>query len=445
MSDKASVYRAYLKKSRHYDLFTPAQCTITEFPDIDRTFLETTALCTAPTLTAYILWVLRNVIANKIDTLFFLARDGLVMYKIANFFCETWKLPIKCKYLYCSRYSLRIPLYAIDREYATEKMCQYLFNTTLLDVLGRGGIIGDIAEAIANELDMDLNERLSQNDLEELQYKLLNNASFDKLASENAKEALKGVKGYLSQELDASGKYAIVDTGWVGSVHKCISMLRNYEPVTGYYFGMDKSGDPRCGTYYCFLFERDKQYREMGWFCVNLFECLCAADHGMTMGYTHAGEAWRPLLADAEYANADIIWNASVQMTICEQYAKHFAEYNKMGKSDVDKSIIANLLKSLMTRPSYSEARIFGAIPFSPISSVNPYILAHGLNKREIKQNRLTFRLAKAMRGERGKNIAQEPIYWPEGAIALSRVNCIQKIDMKLLPIIYRLVQGRNR
>lgn len=65
----------------------------------------------APVLYAYIYWVLKEAKKRDIHTLYFLARDGYIMNKIARVICENEELDICCRYLYCSRMSLRMPTY----------------------------------------------------------------------------------------------------------------------------------------------------------------------------------------------------------------------------------------------------------------------------------------------------------------------------------------------
>jgi hypothetical protein len=262
---------------------------------------------------------------------------------------------------------------------------------------------------------------------------------------------MESVIGYLRQEIGDIGfcsgvnqTFAIVDTGWVGSVHKCLSLLLG-APILGYYFGMDKIEDPACGEYRCFLFQATRRFRKYGWFCANLFECLCAADHGMTTGYAWYNGKWTPILANIDTPDEGIIWDAIIQMDICESYAWSFSEINAFSTAENEIPVIAKLLYNFMVRPSYEEAHLFGAIPFSHMTNADAYPLAHELDKQEIKQNSLTGRILNIIRGKRGKTQQKTPVYWPHGAIRLSHVSATKRIDMLLLPVVYRLLKGSNR
>lgn len=74
-------------------------------------FSDLTGAVTAPVLYNYVWWCLQQAIHDQVDTLYFLARDGHILYEIAKRFCEQYALPIHCQYLYVSRMALRMPAY----------------------------------------------------------------------------------------------------------------------------------------------------------------------------------------------------------------------------------------------------------------------------------------------------------------------------------------------
>ena len=57
----------------------------------------------SPALHGYILWVLREAAASGKKRLYFLARDGYLMYRTAVILCRELELPLECRYLCCSR------------------------------------------------------------------------------------------------------------------------------------------------------------------------------------------------------------------------------------------------------------------------------------------------------------------------------------------------------
>lgn len=63
----------------------------------------------APLLLSYVLWVLNTALKNSIQCLYFIARDGYVLQKMANRIIKEKNLNIKTKYLYGSREVWREP------------------------------------------------------------------------------------------------------------------------------------------------------------------------------------------------------------------------------------------------------------------------------------------------------------------------------------------------
>lgn len=359
--NKKDYYKQILNTESGFNFTLPAEHTATIFADTNPTFRDTTLFCTAPTLISYVMWVLTDAVKNNIHNLFFLARDGLVMYKIAAVLCAAWNLPITYKYLYISRYVLE---------------------------------------------------------------------------PENVEPDT--VKSYLRQELPERDTFAIVDTGWSGTVHSNIAKLLE-RPITGYYFGMFKKGNPLYGTFNTFLFHSGRQMFRYPLFCNNLFECLCAADHGMTIGYKQVNTKWEPIFANYEQITTDTDWSAKQQLSMCETYAVNFAEMNNvLFHFNVNRlrHMVKALMLNLMGNPSISEATVFGSIPFNAEADVSTILpLAYAEKREELRKHTLLPQLLKALRGQRGRSQAS-PIYWSGGTLTLSNAKNMKK-DFQILQTLY--------
>ena len=66
-----------------------------------------------PVLIEFVTWVLEQAKANDISRLYFLSRDGYQMYLAAKDINRKMKLDIDIRYLNVSRYSMRVPEYAL--------------------------------------------------------------------------------------------------------------------------------------------------------------------------------------------------------------------------------------------------------------------------------------------------------------------------------------------
>ena len=68
----------------------------------------------APVLDGLVRWLLREAVRSGRRRLYFLARDGYAPYQAASRYCAQYAIPLDCRYLSCSRYALRIPLFHRD-------------------------------------------------------------------------------------------------------------------------------------------------------------------------------------------------------------------------------------------------------------------------------------------------------------------------------------------
>jgi hypothetical protein len=301
---KESYYRRILKRYSDSDFLGPCSSlvkdnTVTKDDiDINHTFVITTLCVTAPVFTAFITYVLNDALSRNLKKLYFVARDGLMLYNIAKILCDAWNVKIECSYLYCSRYSLRYIKMLEDES--------DLLNTELTNTLA-----------------------------------------------------------YFKQEFEIC-EFGIVDTGWMGTVQENIYKIYRYlfgtEPkIEGYYFGMYKSPNNQFGNYHTWYFSVKKNFFRSFSFSNNLLECLCSANHGMTIGYEYFEKKWIPLLK--HYEPNEMVEN---QLSLCKQYAVEFTKFNQSLASVKKFQNTAYLLiRSFMQTPSYEEAHIFAKFKFT--------------------------------------------------------------------------------
>ena len=102
--------------------------------------------------TSFVIWLLKSAMENNIKRLYFLARDGYFMYHASLILCNTLHLPIECRYLSCSRYSLRIPMFHLDHNTALDYICRGGIDVTLTKILSRAGLTKNESEKIIKHL-----------------------------------------------------------------------------------------------------------------------------------------------------------------------------------------------------------------------------------------------------------------------------------------------------
>ena len=115
---------------------------------------QTSYYVLAPALNGFVVWVLQNAVKSGIERLYFLARDGYFMYRIAQRYCEELCLPVECVYLCCSRYSLRIPTYHTDMEEALSYICRGGIDVTLQKILDRSGLTWEEQKNVRTQLEL---------------------------------------------------------------------------------------------------------------------------------------------------------------------------------------------------------------------------------------------------------------------------------------------------
>ena len=120
----------------------------------EKTLLKCGAEITGPVVFNFVRWVLDEAIHRGIKTLYFLARDGYTPFKVANLIVEKLSLPVTCKYLYCSRNSLRVPTYHFIGDEAYDLLSLGGYHVTVDSILNRVPLSTSTKQTILRELDI---------------------------------------------------------------------------------------------------------------------------------------------------------------------------------------------------------------------------------------------------------------------------------------------------
>ncbi len=424
MQNKINDYSIILNRNKDAEFFTPCEQTISSnwLYGTDKVLLETTASVTGPVLVSYVLWLLQDAMKNGIRKLYFLARDGYILHSIAKTLCESYLLDIECRYFYCSRYSLRKVLFLIDQEEALNKLCINGNRITPEIVLERAGLDDRERKQILSLLNIkEKNGMLSENGLSKLRDTLVGCEPFLNLAAKKSEDVYSLVHGYFKQEgLFDAVPFAIVDTGWLGSMQRSIRQIMQYSgcdaQLYGYYFGMFERGKTEDGTYSCYYFSKNRHYFRCVNFNNNLFECLCTADHGMTVGYQKQGDnKIEPILKPFRKT-----WNLKLQLQMVDSYTKSFVSVNKQLPTVGIQSekMVRGLLKSFMVYPSCQEASVYGSIPFcDDLTEKYMVSLAEKLTSDDLKQQKALRKIFRKLFIKRSSKNFRES-YWIQGTIS---------------------------
>jgi predicted HAD superfamily hydrolase len=335
-----------------------------------QTIWDTSADVSGPLLTGYVLWLLGRAVAQGRRRLYFFARDGQILKRIAEQFVTWYGLDIELRYLHVSRRALFLAsLDAVDA-HALDWFVEDGEGKTLADILARVDLDFDqIADRVTRSLRPDT--QLSRADLDALAG-ILGDAAVAPAIVAAARRRRELVVDYLRQEglLDGT-PFAIVDIGWRGRLQRALHAIL----VTG---GL--LADTALVGYYLGMFT---QLADMPWglietclpagsgYLASLLEFFTAADHGSTFGYARVGSRIEPVF-DTASENAAAKADIRLQQDGIVAFAANLRR--ALRRPMVDPATLADAvmaagasaMERLAYRPSAAEAEVFGAVQHSP-------------------------------------------------------------------------------
>ena len=371
----------------------------------------------APLMTAFTVWVLREAEARGIKRLYFLSRDGYLPYRTAIRLVKSCKLDIECRYLYCSRYSLRVPMYSENVDEALSHVTRGGIDVTFRKILLRSGFRAeDIPKMQAAFPDFALDEVIPYSGLKKVRARLAGSDAYKDLLKQRSEEAWEPLCAYFRQEglLEGIGacdrskeksdrvsarygslgkseragtcdenaeKIGIVDSGWTGTTQKSIAEIRRRcgidDPAEGFYFGLfeiPKGSDPE--RYHSFYFGPKTKLFNKVFFSNSLFEALVRADHGTVSGYRKVKTSGKD--GEARYSMEPILEPCrmngiaeKLDQYICK-YMNEITDREHPGARKIPAEFdgiltpeLTGRLKKFMWNPDPDEAEYFGSLPFS--------------------------------------------------------------------------------
>ena len=349
----------------------------------------------APALGAFTEWVLQKALGAGVRRLYFLARDGYFPFQAARILCERRHLPLECRYLSCSRYSVRLPLFHLNREAALAYVCRSGIAVTPDRILRRAGLTQEEREAVWQRLQLPISPDavLPYAGLPEIRRRLRGCQLFCDYMDRHSRAALPGLAGYMRQEgLLDDVQDALVDSGWVGSMQQTLGQLLRrlgrVRPLSGYYWGLYElpAGAPR-RAYHGYAFGPEGPLHRKVYFNNNLFEAVFSAPHGMTVSYRQEGERYVPVYEEIGQGRRE--WNERLEGLLLP-YIRRLAERQGALRAEEalsrDRETVCRLLRVLMCTPTDAEAAAFGVLPFSDdVLERGDRPIAAPLSRRELR------------------------------------------------------------
>lgn len=216
-----------------------------------------------PFLVSFVRFALLDAEKKGVATLYFVSRDGQILFKIAESLQGEGVAPgVDCRYMYGSRQAF-LQASVVDRlpesiEWAFAKGT----SSSPRDILNRLGLSEEEVLEVLPLLGLaqrELNSTLCDEQVDHLASVLINSSVME-LILERARERRSALMRYLSDIdfLSRDGAVALVDVGWAlnmqRSIARCMRAEGYVKPPSGYYLGaVSASADEELGSVTAFI------------------------------------------------------------------------------------------------------------------------------------------------------------------------------------------------
>ena len=342
---------------------------------------ETAASVMAPVLFGFVHWCLQEAESKGIQKLYFVARDGQILHKIATILCKNWAYNVECRYLYGSRQAFKFPAIQSLGEYELDWI--FDFPQVFLSVFSLCERINIKPEQIRTPLisngfpEQTWNRNLTFQERTLLKQLFQKESDIFNLVISTAKEYRNKTIGYFRQEgLTDWTSFGFVDFGWKGSLLKSIShLLYSAEiypegGIYGFYFALKKRVELLPTDHlFAYFFDVSNPSATRKQLCrfSELFEALVAADHGSTMRFEKTEGKYIPILRSLKNEKA-LNWGIETYQKAIVKYVENFSSVFEKNKcsSELFLCTAELLLEQFIENPTKEEARIFGSLEHTP-------------------------------------------------------------------------------
>ena len=337
----------------------------------ERVIWEVSTGVAGPLLCGFVLWCLQQAQDRGLPRLYFLARDGQILAKLAEILAPRFGIPVEARYLHVSRRALLGPVLDPGSPDFAEILARLANEQTLGDIAACLEVSQDrLAEHLPADLDW-LRSGTAQLDLDSA-HRLAAHIAKSPLASHLtrlSKMRREAMLSYLrSQRVLDEAEVGIVDVGWRGSqqvlLERALAMgVTGVAPsIVGFYLGLSEASED-IGEHHVYSHDR-------GIYSRALIELLCAADHGTTEAYEEVAGIGRPVLKETNPEAA--AWGVKTQHEGICSFAATVADAMKdacIGPAEAVEAFHAigpNNFFEFARKPSIAEAETYGRFRHSP-------------------------------------------------------------------------------
>ncbi len=382
-----------------------------------------------PVLMAFVLWVLCEAEDRGIDRLFFLARDGQILTRIARRVAAWAGFSIDCRYLLASRQAFYLSSLPPDHHEAVEAILRGASGKTAGAVLAELETEPESARCAMKRAGLTWTTLIGSEGTVRSLRALLSDpdiaAPLDRLKVERSDALI----AYLREEGFFSARPAgVVDLGWLGNLQ-----LRLEHSISGHVT------QPPIGFYYGLYGHDPSLSGRVLTFCPTptwhnqLLETMCLADHSSVRGFRWDPNGLVEPIIDRASDGGAIAWGVHAQQEIILAYAD--AVMDALDPAAVSprelrermRPAATAALNRLIAAPSRTDADAYG-------SAVHAADQAHQF-ETEIAPKLGAFDLLRAVGSHAVRSRAT---CWPQGMIARSSGNGPAGVLRLLLVLRFR-------
>lgn len=348
-SKKNGIGNSYLAGiSRKFRVTLPGSSQLE--PEIENLITGTIS----PFLVSFASWIIKNAIASGIKRLYFVARDGEILFKISKQLLGSDN-SIELRYLYGSRKAWLVPSITRKSTHWKQLLITAGQRNSCLDIFLRLGLSDSQIEQVRKTLELtdeQLKLSLNYNSAHLFLEKLFSHPSASEIIYENSATSRRTALAYFQQEgLLDNTPWALVDIGWSLNCQAALKRIleeelnRNLE-ITGYYLGLVRNhlSFSVAGKAQCFISDLNSIFSRRR---VILEHCFTPSTHSTTISYRtmddgkilpRFGEECRTLF-ELQYAQRlhQIVEHASIEYTQDHQVKKIINTYGTLIKSNASR------------------------------------------------------------------------------------------------------------
>ncbi|MDR1964157.1 MAG: hypothetical protein LBQ50_10295 [Planctomycetaceae bacterium] len=327
------------------------------------------ATLAAPLLYGFVEEVLRKAKNDGFKRLYFLARDGQILLKIAQLINNVRKYDFDLRYLYCARQvSHFASVFRLNEEHFLRWIIGDYYNDTLESMCRRlrldpVALLNLLPPHLRKKI-KSVNRILNKRTIYKIKEFMIDDDKIRSKIEEKSQEHRQLFYQYLEQEhFFDENQAALVDLGWTGKMQDAFyKAVKSYKPnskIVAYYF-IVSSISPLTSSW-----NIKNSYLKMSYFVpVNALEIITSADHGTTSGYERDENGnVRAVLQNGEHL---IRWGIKDFQQGIEGFVKEYLDLTQPFQipAETPKQIIDPIFKILLY-PNKNIADTLGSIPFS--------------------------------------------------------------------------------